>query len=77
MVIYKCFYCPYEIDKKTSIISHLTRKYKCSENLVLVLGERIKEGTHYVRINDKKNNNFEKINDKRYRCNFWAAALVF
>ena len=68
MVLYTCLFCTFNTNKKSSIIGHLSRKYRCNPSFILLKGEKITEGLHYSSENDKKNENYEVIDDK-YKCN--------
>lgn len=68
MLTFFCNYCCYNTNKKSSIIYHLSRKYKCSEYLELIPDEKIIEGLHYKTIKESKNINLEKINSNQFRC---------
>lgn len=67
MVLYICKFCDYKTDRVSNVISHLSKKKKCSELNILKEGEKIELGIHYEYINDNRNVNLNIINGK-FQC---------
>jgi len=57
---FNCNWCDYETDRKSSIISHINKLNKCSENI-----DTTKEENNYTKSNNKENNSKIK---KEYIC---------
>lgn len=68
IIIHMCNFCGYKTNYKNTLLRHIQRKNKCDTKNTYMNGDEIKEGLHYLSIDNKINNDYTILDNGRYKC---------